>query len=67
MCGWMCAFSVISACSSLKCVYRIATVATIIEGYAGCSELPDNLKVTIGTFSMHFNISLCRCCFVQWP
>ena len=25
----MCAVSVISACSSLKCVYRIATVATI--------------------------------------
>ncbi len=29
--GWMCAVSVISACSSLKHVYHIATVATITE------------------------------------
>ena len=29
MCEWVCAVSVISACSSLKRVYRIATVATI--------------------------------------
>ena len=30
----MCAVSVISACSSLKHVYRIATVATITENNA---------------------------------